>query len=79
MSRLHIVDSGQPQLPLEDAAGSKTALRDVFQRSGLPAQGYSFARAMATPAVRLALENVQRAPPRERNENEQIHCPAGGS
>lgn len=64
-------DSRQPGLQLEDALGNDTSLRDVFQRSGLPAQGYSFARAMATPAVRLALENVQRARLRARADDQE--------
>jgi len=55
-----ILNPAQVPLPLEDES-SAALLRDVFERSGLRARGWTFDRAMRTPAVHTCIKNTARA------------------
>ena len=50
----------QQPLPLKDQARADT-LRAVFENSGLRARGWTFERAMRTPAVHTCIKNTARA------------------
>jgi len=58
--------AAQQPLPLPEDPGSVDTLRDVFARSGLEKHGYTFERALHTPAVRIALNNTALAALRAR-------------
>jgi len=60
-----ILNPAQVPLPLEDQS-SAALLRAVFERSGLRARGWTFDRALRTPAVRICLERTAQAVARAR-------------
>jgi len=60
-----ILNPAQVPLPLEDQARADT-LRAVFENSGLLRHGWTFDRAMRTPAVRICLERTAQSVARAR-------------
>ena len=71
-----ILNPAQVPLPLEDESSS-FLLRLAFERSGLRARGWTFDRAMRTPAVRICLERTAQAvaKARARRARRSAHGP----
>jgi len=55
-----ILNPAQVPLPLDDSSNA-FLLRLAFERSGLRARGWTFERAMHTPAVHTCIKNTARA------------------
>jgi len=60
-STSHSALSEQGSLPLGDAPADIASLRDAFERSGLPAQGYTFDHAIADETLCRCLANIVEA------------------
>ena len=60
---VHVIESRQAQqaLPLGDAPNDIASLRAAFERSGLPAQGYTFDQAIADETLCRCLANIVEA------------------